>query len=264
MERKFIYREKEVFYTVSGEGKAVILVHGFGEDGTIFRQQNAFLQQYAKVIIPDLPGSGLSPLNSLLVSIDDYADCIYALIQHENITGCIMLGHSMGGYITLSFAEKYDSSLTAFGFIHSTAFADSEEKKANRQKGIEFIETHGAYSFLKTSIPNLFSPISKEAFPDEIASLIEQGRHFTGEALQQYYRAMINRADKTQLLKNTPLPVLFIIGKDDVAAPLKDVEQQMHLPACSYIHILENVGHMSMLEAPDILNALLLQFIKTV
>jgi pimeloyl-ACP methyl ester carboxylesterase len=66
----------------------------------------------------------------------DYADCIHALLRHENISSCIMLGHSMGGYITLAFAEKYPLLLTGLGLIHSTAFADSEEKKKNRARAL--------------------------------------------------------------------------------------------------------------------------------
>lgn len=261
MQKKFQYQNKEVVYTICGEGTAVVLLHGFGEESSIFGNQQLFLQQYCKVIIPDIPGSGLSAYNNCLSTIDNYADCINALLANESVEQCVMLGHSMGGYITLSFAEKYQSKLLKFGFIHSTAFADSEEKKINRQRGIELIEEYGAYSFLKNTIPNLFSKQFKEAFPDKLASLIEQGSLFSKEALQQYLKAMMNRADKTNVLKGNLLPVLFVIGSEDVAAPLNDLKQQINLPICSYIHILDNVGHMSMWEAPDVLNNFLLEFI---
>jgi len=72
---------------------------------------------------------------------------------------------------------------------------------------------------------------------------------------------MMNRTDKTKVLKSNPLPVLFVIGSEDVAAPLSDLQQQIHMPVCSYIHILDGIGHMSMLEAPDLLNEYLVKFI---
>ena len=74
----------------------------------------------------------------------------------------------MGGYITLAFAEKYPGQLSALGLFHSSAFADSEEKKAIRRKGIDFIKQHGAFEFLKTSTPNLFSPQTKDEHPELI------------------------------------------------------------------------------------------------
>ena len=279
MQKTFLYKNVSISYRIDGNGTAVVLLHGFGEDSHIFDQQINFLKDHCLLIVPDLPGSGASELlddrkqitddgsNSVIkhlpsvISIEDYADCIKSLLEAEQINQCIMLGHSMGGYITLSFAEKNQGSLSRFGLIHSTAFADSAEKRLNRQKGIDLMEQYGAYAFLKNTIPNLFSKQFKEAFPDKVESLIESSKQFSTKACQQYYEAMMNRTDKTHVLKSNPLPVLFVIGTEDVAAPLNDLTQQIHLPVCSYIHIIENAGHMSMLEAPELLNNYLLDFI---
>ena len=272
MQKTFTYQNKHITYRKVGNGKTVVLIHGFGEDSHIFDQQINFLQTHCSLIIPDLPGTGDSELldgeknntndhQSMVISITDYADCIYALLQEEKISSCTMLGHSMGGYITLAFAEKYSHLLSGFGLIHSTAFADTPEKKVNRQRGIDLMEKYGAFSFLKNSIPNLFSQLSKEAFPDKIESLVQASNQFSTKACQQYYLAMMNRPDRTHVLKGNALPILFVIGTEDVAAPLNDLRQQIDLPLCSYIHILENTGHMSMLEATELLNNYLLEFI---
>ncbi len=274
MQKTFIYKNTSISYRTQGKGTPVVLLHGFGEDSHIFDQQIDFLKDHCLLIIPDLPGTGKSALlvsgNQLpatgnlepaTISIEDYADCIKALLEEEKINKCILLGHSMGGYITLAFAEKYPGSLNRFGLIHSSAFADNEEKKRNRQRGIDLMERYGAYSFLKNTIPNLFSQQFKEAFPAKLESLIEASKQFSTVACQQYYIAMMNRPDRTGVLKGNPLPVLFVIGTEDVAAPLNDLNLQIHLPLCSYIHIIENVGHMSMWEAPELLNNYLLEFI---
>ena len=261
MQKSFQYKNALINYRKEGEGKTVVLVHGFGEDSHIFDTQIKFLNEHCCLIVPDLPGSGQSDFINGDLSIEDYAHCIKALLDEEKISTCIMLGHSMGGYITLAFAEKYSNYLSRFGLIHSTAFADSEEKKVNRQRAIELMKKYGAYSFLKNSIPNLFSAQFKEAFPDKLESLIEASKQFSTKACQQYYAAMMNRPDRTDVLKNTELPVLFIIGTEDVAAPLNDLKLQIHLPVCSYIHIIENAGHMSLWEAAELLNNYLLEFI---
>src|SRR4051812_23853606 len=173
MENKFLWQNTEIFYKVMGEGQPVVLLHGFAEDGDVWNEQSGFLQQYCKLLIPDLPGSGKSGvLQKDNATIDDYAMCVNALLDNENIDKCILLGHSMGGYITLAFAEMFPEKLQAFGFVHSTAFADNEEKKSARQKGIKMIEEYGAYSFVKNTTPNLFTENYKKQYPQKVSELV--------------------------------------------------------------------------------------------
>ena len=265
MEKHFEYQGAEIYYRVLGEGIPVVLLHGFAEDHTIWNEQVSFLQQHCKLIIPDLPGSGKSELlEDENVTIEDYATCIDALLQFENENKCILLGHSMGGYITIAFAEKHAEKLAAFGFVHSTAFADSDDKKNTRRKAISLIEEYGVYPFLKNTTPNLFSSSFKKEHGEKISELIEQGKKFSKEALIQYYNAMLNRPDRTYVLKESKIPVLFVIGTEDTAAPLDDLLKQVHLPSISFIHIIENAGHMSMWEKTEELNSHLLDFITSV
>ncbi len=279
MEKTLLYYPKNILsYRIEGKGKPVVLLHGFGEDSHIWDEQISYLKDHCLLIVPDLPGSGKSGLLSLesdqtatpdptlqssnYITINNYADCIQLLLQHENIKTCTMLGHSMGGYITLAFAGKYPDQLNAFGLVHSTAFADSDEKKKNRERSIALIEAYGAYSFLKTTIPNLFGAAFKETHPEKVDELILASESFTKEALQQYYRAMMNRPDASDILKGNHLPILFVIGTEDVAAPMEDVWQQSRLPLNPYIHVLQAIGHMGMWEAKDQMNELLLAFIN--
>lgn len=264
MENKFVYKNAEVLYRIYGDGKPVMLVHGFGEDGEIWNIQKDYLQNICRLIIPDLPGSGQSAYNTSLQSIDDFADCMNALLEKESISKCIMLGHSMGGYITLSFAEKYADKLDGFGLIHSTAFEDSKEKKQVRQRSIESMEEYGAYAFLKNTIPNFFSAGFKKNYPEKMNELIERGNNFSVEALQQYYKAMMQRPDTTNVLIHAAVPVLFTIGTEDQAAPMKDVLQQVHLPARAYINILENTAHLGMWESAKKMNEAMEEFITDV
>lgn len=264
MRKSFSYNNANIFYDVEGSGDPVLLVHGFGEDGSIWKNQVAFLQPHFKIIVPDLPGTRDSELlrPDDEVMITDYADCLLALLQTEKINTCVMLGHSMGGYITLAFAEKYPEKLNRFGLVHSTAFADNEEKKKNRAKSIAMIEEYGSLAFLKNTIPNLFASKFKSAHPGKVQELIDAGASFSKQALQQYTRAMMVRPDRTHVLLSNYLPVLFVIGTDDVAAPLADVIKQVSLPQISYIHVLQETGHMGMWETPDLLNRHLLSFLN--
>jgi pimeloyl-ACP methyl ester carboxylesterase len=265
LEKRFQYKGSEIYYSITGNGQPVVLLHGFAEDSTIWNDQIEFLRQDCLVVAPDLPGSGKSTtLKKENVTIEDYADWLHALLKNEKIDSCILLGHSMGGYISLAFAEMFPGVLTAFGFVHSTAFADDDAKKDTRKKAIKVIEKYGVHPFLKNSMPNLFSENYKKEHPEIVAELIERGKNFSTKTLIQYYSAIMKRPDRTDVLKKSKVPVLFIIGSDDVATPLADLLKQVHLPAVSYIHILKEVGHMSMLEKPEELNSYLLGFIKNI
>jgi len=260
MDTHFIeYRSAKICYHTTGNGKPLMLVHGFGEDSTVWNRQVDFLKDDYKLIMPDLPGSGQSALLEN-AGIDEYADVLKAILDKENIDKCVMLGHSMGGYITLAFAEKYPDSLEKFGLIHSTAFADDEEKKATREKGIAFIEKNGAYEFLKTSIPGLFAAAFTKDHPAEIEKLVDKGKDFTAEALIQYYRAMIARPDRTAVLKSFHGPILFIFGAHDKAIPFPKSLQQSYVAAVSHVHILRKSGHMGMWEETELMNRYIKDF----
>lgn len=261
----FQFQSCKIAYRDMGTGQVVVLLHGFGEDSQIFDLQTEYLKNHYRLIVPDLPGSGQSAIDlKLSSSIDLMADCIAALVREITDQPVILLGHSMGGYITLAFAQKYPGRLKGFGLLHSTAFADNEEKKATRRKSIDFIREKGAFPFLQTAIPGLFAETYQKHFNDKINMLVERGKQFTGDTLVSYYEAMIDRPDRTQVLSDSKVPVLFILGTEDKAAPMDDVLQQVKLPDISYFHILENVGHMGMWEATEQMNTMILKFIKDI
>ena len=287
MKEKLInYSNSTIHYKITGAGLPVVLIHGFAEDSRIWDNQVAFLKNDYNLIIPDLPGSGgsapLSEGEGLGVrSIEDYAECIKQILDAEKISRCIMIGHSMGGYITLAFAEKFPEALISFGLFHSSAYADDAAKVETRKKAIAFIEKNGASAFLQTSIPGLFydqgnseqpdaliegAPSSRQATevarrPERIAELLERGKAFSPKTLIQYYEAMIARPDRTEVLIKAPCPVLFILGEHDKAVPFKQGLEQSHLPDQSYVYILRDSAHMGMLEESGKANQILAYFL---
>jgi pimeloyl-ACP methyl ester carboxylesterase len=265
-QKNILFKGSSVFYRVYGVQKpVVVLIHGFAETGDVWHHQIKYLQKKISVIVPDLPGYGKSEeltIETEKTTIADYAECVFAILQKENIERCVILGHSMGGYITLAIAEKHPEILSSFGFVHSTAFADSDEKKQARLRGTEMIEKYGGYTFLKNTTPNLFAQKFKDEHAADIEKLVVQGKNFSKKSLQQSYYAMMNRPERKNILKNAKIPVLFIAGKHDNAVSLNDILKQVHLPEISYIHILNNDGHMGMWEAAHIVNERLEGFVN--
>ncbi len=255
------FNNSTIEYSTTGAGKAIVFIHGFAEDNTIWQHQITHLQNQFQLILPNLPGAGASAiLKQNKVQINDYAAIINAILIQLQIDEAIIVGHSLGGYVALAFAELYPTKITALGLIHSTSYGDSEEKKATRKKSMEFITEHGSAAFVKTIYENLFFEAIKHK--KDIDNLVEKGSKFSPDALVQYYNAMINRASRTNVLQSFTKPVLFIIGQHDKVIPFTESLAQTHMPALAYIHILRSSGHMGMLEEIELLNTYLFNFFE--
>ena len=135
MERKSITVDgKIISYKIAGDGKALMLLHGFGADSNIWDEQISFLSKNYLIIAPDLPGVSSSELTND-VSMEGLANIARLIAEEEELDKLALIGHSMGGYATLAFAEKYPELLNGFGLFHSAAWADTIEKKETRKKG---------------------------------------------------------------------------------------------------------------------------------
>ncbi len=257
-------RFKHCVYRKSGSGFPIMFIHGFAEDSRIWKYQTAALEKEFMVITPDLPGSGSSQLPDEEMSMELLADFISEILEQEKIQKIILVGHSMGGYAALAFAEKYSSQLLAFSLVHSSGFEDDETKKENRRKSIRLIENEGKEIFLKAMIPNLYSEASKKTKQTEMAEHLTMAMSISSTALQAYYNAMIARPSRIPVLQHTNMPVQFVIGTEDNAVPYAQSMQQCHIPAISTVDILEGIGHNSLFESPDELNSMLNSFCKYV
>lgn len=264
MQKIISYQHQTLAYEVTGNGLPVMLVHGFTEDRTIWNPLVNELREKYLWLIPDLPGSGESSFNNNLLTIPDFAAVPEAIRQEEQIQQMVIIGHSMGGYISLAYAQKFPDTLKGLGLFHSSAYEDPPEKKESRKKSMEFIRKYGAAPYVEQSLPGLFSDHFKNQHPEKIQEQIDRYANFNPDSLVQYLEAMMNRKDKIQVLKSIGAPVLFIMGEEDKAVPLKDCLEQSHLPQISYIHILADTAHMGMFENTNLCNSFVDRFLKQI
>jgi pimeloyl-ACP methyl ester carboxylesterase len=265
----FIFNSQEncknhqlMYYQRIGSGTPIILIHGFGEDSRIWENQVELQGANCQLIIPDLPGTGKSnPQNGL--TMESMAAGIRDILDKEKIAQCALLGHSMGGYISLAFAELFPDRINGLGLLHSSAFADSDTKKETRRKSIEFIKKQGTRAFLEASTPNLFAEENRLPMSGLINMLVDRHANMDPATLITFSEAMMARPDRTEMLKKARFPVLFIVGKGDQAIPFTDSMQQVYLPDLSYIYILEKSGHVGMLEESLNFNQAIHDFISS-
>lgn len=263
MEKTITTNGQQWYYRKAGKGTAVVLVHGFAEDSQTWTYQQEFLQQHFTVIVPDLPGSGHSTASTYEWSMEMFADGLDAILVEEHIAEAIIIGHSMGGYISLAFAERFPEKVLGLGLFHSTAYADSEERITIRRRGIQFIQEYGAARFLEQATPNLFAEETRKGHPQLVQQITDRYADFSSQSLISYYEAMIRRPDRTAVLQQLQQPVLFVIGESDATIPPAQVLPQTYMPVFSFVEILSHSGHMGMLEETARSNKLLYHFCDT-
>lgn len=246
------------FYDIQGEGLPIILVHGFAENHTIWDDQVKVLSKHFKVIRPALPACGTSSLKAPL-SMDFYARFLKAILDQENITKTIMMGHSMGGYASMAFLDLFPQKLIGLGLIHSIASEDSSEKRATRSKAIEHIKAHGTESFFKTLIPKLYGSHFTNKSSD-FSVHYNMASKFSKLDTIACYRAMAQRPDRKELLLSLDIPLLAVLGTEDQSIDYKLAMQQVMHSNVLQLELMAGVGHTSMKEIPDRLNNILIRF----
>lgn len=239
------YKHINVHYTDKGNGTAIILLHGFLENSTMWKPFISKLTKKSRVVTIDLLGHGKTDCLGYVHTMEDMAEAVKAVLLHLRLRRVIMIGHSMGGYVALAFAEKYFKNLKGLCLMNSTALADSEEKRINRDRAIAAVkQTHK--SFINISVSNLFRPKNRPVFSDEIKKVKNEALKIPLQGIIAALEGMKIRKDRTKLLKSKAFKKLMIIGKHD---PVLNRESLINQIKNTDVKIVEFPdGHMSHIE----------------
>ena len=236
-----------IFFEQHGKGRPLILIHGFPMHHKVWESFGKRFTKSNTVITPDLPGFGKSPALSPGFSLAHAADQLIKLVLDQSLNDIVLIGHSLGGYVALAMVEKRPDLFAALGLFHSTAYADSEEKKQSRNKAIEFVNKNGAAAFATNFIAPLFF--------DPHHAAIEKVKAIAGESSEAavigYTMAMRDRPDQTKTLKSFKKPTLFLAGEKDPGIPAESIHRQAKECQNPEIHVLSDVAHMAMFEQPE-------------
>ncbi|MNJ37118.1 3-oxoadipate enol-lactonase 2 [compost metagenome] len=220
------------------------------------------LTKHYRVIAPDLRGHGLSDAPLGAYTLEQMADDVVGLMKELSVDKYTLLGHSMGGYVTLSLAQRYAGSLNGFGLIHSTAYPDSEEAKEKRLQAVSVIGTEGITPFVDGLVPGLFAPantVSHEAALDRVKEI---GYRTPPQGASGAALAMRERIDRRDVLSSTTLPVLLVAGEDDALIP---IERTFTTEGSNVTKaVIKGAGHMSMYEGPEQLAVVINDFLRQI
>lgn len=258
---QILYKNTKISYSDTGKGNAVVLLHGFLENQTMWQDLVPELRQKNRIITIDLLGHGNTECLGYVHSMEDNAEAVQAVLTKLRIRKAVFVGHSMGGYVALAYAELYPESMRALVLLNSTSNADSEERKANRDRAIKAVKKDYS-SFIRLSIANLFSPDNRERLIDKIEKVKIEALKTPLQGVVASLEGMKIRKDREVLLHLTPYPKMLILGKNDPVLIYENALEQIEETAVKLVTLPD--GHMSHIENREQLKTVLLDFFKSV
>lgn len=251
MSRKSVtHKGVEVVYSHMGGGETVVLLHGFLEERSMWDSYAEKLAKEYSVIAIDLLGHGETGCIGYVHSMADQAEAVAAVLAAEGVKSFRVVGHSMGGYVALELAHQHPDRIEKLVLFHSTAYADSEARRLDRERVIGLVQRNKNV-YVKTVIPTLFADSTRPALVDEIKHVAAIAESFSEQGIIANIRGMMNRAPRLAVLKNAPFSKLLLHGEFDSVIPTEDMEKQVALNGNIQLVSINGIGHMGHLESPD-------------
>jgi pimeloyl-ACP methyl ester carboxylesterase len=247
MQSKVLFRDIPISYSDNGSGRALVLLHGFPESKEIWNDTVKLLQKNIRVITIDLPGFGATPSIGYEHSMELMAESVKAVLDKLHLRKYVIVGHSMGGYVALAFAELFKKNVSGLVLFHSTPLADTEDKKRDRTRAIELVKQNSRH-YVHELIGKLMAPGNEKIFKEELSSLKALAGKTSPTGIINALYGMRERKERTQLIKNSTFPVLFIIGKKDTVLPSQQLISIANECRNASVLILENAGHLGFIE----------------
>lgn len=255
------HKNTKISYSDFGKGSAVVLLHGFLENQKMWQELVSELSKKNRIITIDLLGHGESACLGYVHSMEENAEVIAAVLKQLRIRKAVLVGHSMGGYVALAFAELYPEKMKGLVLLNSTSFEDSLERKNNRDRAIKAVKKDYE-TFIRLSIANLFSPDNRERLSAEIEKVKRQALKTQLQGIVASLEGMKIRKDRNFLLQQTHYPKMLILGKKDPVLNYEDNLKQIENTDTQLVPFPD--GHMSHVENQGELQNVLLRFFKSV
>jgi len=256
----FDYRGGKIAYTVKGHGRTVLFIHGFLGDQTIWNAYTKALKSNFRTITIDLPGHGKSDVFGYVHQMEYVAELIQALLKELNVRRCVLVGHSLGGYISLAFAELFPDQVISLVMLNSTARGDGPEKNQARDQLIQLVKKDQKKA-LQLLVPTFFRKSGRGTHLMKMAYL-KKAMSCKPQGIIAAIEGMKHRKEREIVLKFAPFPFLFIAGELDEVFNYKDLESQSRLNEKGQYLLLKASSHMSVLEEKEKIISALKSFVN--
>lgn len=237
-----------LYYELLGQGEPIVLLHGYMENLKMWSDLAKTLEKQYQVVLIDLPGHGQSENYDEVHTMELMAEKVHEVLAHLSLDKVAMLGHSMGGYVTLAFAEKYPEKLSRIGLLNSTVLPDSEQKQAQRLQAVEAAEKN-LDTLIKVSVPLLFAKQNVQNLHAEIEFTKELARETSLQGVTAALKGMRLRPDRRYILQDFDQPIGILLGTYDEAVNPDEFRKLIPRKPDLFLEELAT-GHMAHLEAP--------------
>lgn len=259
-----VYKGHTIHYRDEGRRheQTLVLLHGYLQNLDIWTPYVLSYMRSMRVITIDLPGHGYSECIDEVMTMDMMAQAVKTVLDDAGVDQCVMVGHSMGGYVALAFADLYPHHLRGLGLLHSHAFADSDATIERRMDTCNQVMLNRA-SYIVGFIPSLFDAKSRLKLDLEIKDLQDQCLETTSESIIAVQRGMAERPSRIDVLKKLEVPTLFIYGKNDSRLPVEMGLAQAVEARHAEILVMDDVAHMAHIEDREYVSPRILNFVET-
>jgi len=235
----------DIAYARQGEGVALVLVHGYPLDHSIWEPIVALLERDFDLIMPDLRGFGGSQVEDASGSIDTYASDVAGLLRQLEVPRAIVAGHSMGGYVALALARNHPGIVTGLALVSSQLRADTPERSEGRHQSARQVMAEGVGPVASAMSSQLTADPRIQA---SMQALIERQ---APAGLAYALLAMAGRPDAREMIANLRIPVVAIHGDQDALIPIDRGREVKEVLPSAEIVTVPGAGHLLMMENPE-------------
>jgi len=250
--KKIRVHDIELAYDDAGSGSAVVLLHGYPFNRSMWNEQIEVLRKSHRVIVPDLRGHGDSQVAP--ATIKDMARDIAELMTGLGINEAVIGGLSMGGYIALAFYRQFPERVKALMLADTRAAADTDEVRQNRKKQAERALSEGMEAIANDLLPKVLSAETIAKRSDIVERVRRMIVNTRPEGAAAALKAMGEREDQSSLLPLIAVPTLILVGRDDTITPVKEADSMHREIQGSVLEVIEGAAHLSNLEQPEQFN----------
>jgi pimeloyl-ACP methyl ester carboxylesterase len=245
------FKKAIIRYSDQGKEIPVVLLHGYLESLSIWDDFSTSLTKYCRVIRIDLPGHGESGIIGETHTMERMAESVKAVLDYLKIDKVYLIGHSLGGYVTLAFFELFSERLFGFSLFHSHPLADTPETKENRKREIGLVMEGKKKLIYNVNVPRAFADENLEIFKKQVDFAKEIAGRTEDKGIIALLKGMMKRPDRRNLLAGAALPFLWILGKKDNYIPYQTIINTVEIPGNGELVTLQKSGHMGFMEEKE-------------
>jgi pimeloyl-ACP methyl ester carboxylesterase len=248
----FPYQRGRISYRVKGNGSVIVLLHGYLESSEVWNGFAEKLSSEFRVISLDLPGHGLSAIYGETHTMDFMATAVKELLTGLHINKAYLVGHSLGGYVTLAFLELFPEYLYGYCLFHSQPFSDTTEALDKRKREIEIVKAGKKNMMYPENVTKMFATSNLEKFSGALQKSKDIASRIPGEGIIAVLNGMMIRPSRLSVMEAGRVPCLWILGLMDNYIPYDVIQTKVNLPSNARIVVLKNSGHLGFIEEEEL------------